>query len=82
MSRQDFDFDNQILAHEKYDAKKTCKMNGGYFPGIATIGKLIVYPENRDGNANVKIDQSELLTRCYQSVSKNIPLGQAFPSSR
>ena len=68
---QDFDFDNQILAHEKYDAKKTYKMNSGYFPGIATIGKQIVYLENRDGNANVKIDQSELLTRCYQLLNKN-----------
>ena len=33
----DFDYDNQIIAHEKYDAKKTDKMNIGYFPGIATI---------------------------------------------
>jgi hypothetical protein len=53
MSRQDFDFDNQILAHEKYDAKKTCKMNGGYFPGVATIGKfrnyrLVVMREESD----------------------------------
>ncbi|GHU63122.1 hypothetical protein FACS1894123_05280 [Bacteroidia bacterium] len=67
---QDLDFDNQILAHEKWDAKKTYKMNTGYFPGIATIGKMIVYLENRDGNANVKIDQSNLLERCYQMLAK------------
>jgi hypothetical protein len=68
---QDFDFDNQILAHEKYDAKKSYKMNSGYFPGIATIGKHIVYLENRDGNTNVKIDQSELLKRCYKLLNDN-----------
>jgi len=28
----DFDYDNQIIEHEKYDAKKTYKMNTGYFP--------------------------------------------------
>jgi len=50
----DFDYDNQIIEHEKFDAKKTYKMNTGYFPGIATIGNKIVYVENRDGNANVK----------------------------
>jgi hypothetical protein len=48
---QDLDFDNQILAHEKYDAKKTYKINSGYLPGIATISKHIVYLENRDDDA-------------------------------
>jgi hypothetical protein len=69
---QDLDFDNQILAHEKQDAKKTYKMNSGYFPGVATIGKLIVYLENRDGNANVKTDQSHLLERCYKLLEKHM----------
>jgi hypothetical protein len=68
---QDFDFDNQILAHEKYDAKKTYKMNSGYFPGIATTGKHIVCLENRDGNANVKMDQAELLRRCFKLLNEN-----------
>jgi hypothetical protein len=48
----DFDYDNQIISHEKFDAKKTYKMNTGYFPGVATIGENIIYIENRDGNAN------------------------------
>jgi hypothetical protein len=48
----DFDYDNQIIEHEKFDAKKTYKMNTGYFPGVATMGNIIVYTENRDGNAN------------------------------
>jgi hypothetical protein len=50
----DFDYDNQIIEHEKWDAKATYKKNTGYFPGIATIGDKIVYIENRVGNANVK----------------------------
>jgi hypothetical protein len=68
---QDLDFDNQILTHEKYDAKKTYKMNSGYFPGIATIGKQIVYLENRDGNTPVKTDQANLLERCYKLLEKH-----------
>jgi len=67
----DFDYDNQIIAHEKYDAKKTYKWNKGYFPGIATIGKNIIHVENRDGNANVKIGQAEALKRIYGSLNKN-----------
>lgn len=61
----DFDYDNQIIAHEKYDAMPTYKKNTGYFPGIATIGDKIVYVEGRDGNANVKLDQAETLGRSY-----------------
>jgi hypothetical protein len=67
----DFDYDNQILAHEKYDAKKTYKMNTGYFPGIASVGKHIVYVENRDGNANVKLSQAETLQRIFILLLKN-----------
>ena len=61
----DFDYDNQITANQKYDAKRTYKKNKGYFPGIATIGENIVYVENRDGNANVKFKQAETLERAY-----------------
>jgi len=61
----DFDYDNQILANDKYDAKRTYKKNKGYFPGIATIGNKIVYVENRDGNANVKFKQAETLENAY-----------------
>ena len=67
----DFDYDNQIIEHEKYDAKKTYKMNTGYFPGVATIGDKIVYVENRDGNANVKTGQEETLERCYITLNNN-----------
>ena len=67
----DFDYDNQIIEHEKYDAKKTYKMNTGYFPGVATIGDKIVYIENRDGNANVKTAQPETLMRAYKLLNDN-----------
>ena len=67
----DLDYDNQIVAHEKYDAKPTCKKNTGYFPGVASIGNKIVYVENRDGNANVKTKQSETLERAYGLLKDN-----------
>jgi len=67
----DFDYDNQIISHEKYDAKKTYKLNTGYFPGVATIGENIIYVENRDGNANVKTGQAETLERAYSLVEKH-----------
>ena len=61
----DFDYDNQINANNKWDAKKTYKKNKGYFPGIATIDNKIVGIENRDGNANVKFKQEDTLERFY-----------------
>ena len=67
----DFDYDNQIISHNKYDAKPTYKKNTGYFPGIASIGDKIVYFENRDGNANVKIEQAETLKRAYKLLNDN-----------
>ncbi|MDR2972462.1 MAG: IS1380 family transposase [Bacteroidales bacterium] len=67
----DFDYDNQIIEHEKYDAKKTYKKNTGYFPGVGTIADKIVYIENRDGNANVKTAQAETLERSYKLLNDN-----------
>lgn len=67
----DFDYDNQIIATEKYDAKRTYKHTQGYFPGVATIGNKIVYVENRDGNANVKFEQAATLTRAYELLLEN-----------
>lgn len=61
----DFDYDNQINANNKWDAKPTYKKNTGYFPGIVTIGDKIIGVENRDGNANVKFKQAETLERFY-----------------
>jgi len=67
----DFDYDNQIIATEKYDTKRTYKHCNGYFPGVATIGNKIVYIENRDGNANVKFEQENTLSRAYDLLDEN-----------
>lgn len=67
----DFDYDNQILSHEKWDAKRTYKNNTGYFAGVASIGNKIVYVENRDGNANVKLAQDQTLERAYDLLKEN-----------
>ena len=67
----DFDYDNQIIEHEKYDAKRTYKKNTGYFPGVCTIGNRVVYIENRDGNANVKTEQAQTLTNAYRLLAEN-----------
>ncbi len=48
-------------------------MKQGYFPGVATIGKNIVYIENRNGNSNVKFKQSDTLQAAYEMLErKNI----------
>jgi len=67
----DLDYDNQILATEKYDTKLTYKHYTGYFPGVATIGNKIVYIENRDGNANVKFEQENTLSRMFNLMSES-----------
>ena len=74
----DYDFDNQFIATEKYDSKKGYKMKHGYFPGVATIGKHIVYFENRNGNSNVKFKQTETLQAAYDLLkSKNIGIDRS-----
>jgi hypothetical protein len=60
-----------VIATEKYDAKNTYKHTKGYFPGVASIGDKIVYIENRDGNANVKLEQAATLTRAYNLLKEN-----------
>lgn len=67
----DLDYDNQILEHEKWDAKRTYKHNTGYFAGIGSVGNNIVYVENRDGNANVKLEQAQTLKRMYDLLKEN-----------
>lgn len=65
------DYDNQFIPCEKYDAKKSYKMKHGYFPAIATIGKNIIYFENRNGNTNVKFKQQETLQDVYNLLEAN-----------
>lgn len=59
------DYDNQVIATEKYDAKKTYKKCDGYQPGVASIGKLIVYVEGRNGNSQAKYQQTQTLQRTF-----------------
>lgn len=74
----DFDYDNQVIANKKYDAKRTYKKNKGYVPGIATIGDKIIYVENRDGNANVKFKQAATLKRAYELLEgENIKVNRS-----
>ena len=40
----------------------------GYSPGVFTIGGLIVYLENRDGNANVRFMQAETHRRFFEMM--------------
>lgn len=73
-----FDYDNQFIPCEKYDSKKSYKMKNGYFPGVATIGKHIVYLENRNGNSNVKFKQADTLQAAYDLLKgKNIGIDRS-----
>jgi hypothetical protein len=74
----DFDYDNQVNANNKWDAKKTYKKNKGYFPGTATIGDKVIAVENRDGNANVKFKQEDTLERIFTLLkSEGIKMGSS-----
>lgn len=65
-----FDYDNQFLPADKYDAKRSYKHADGYFPGIASINNLPVYIENRNGNSNVKYKQDQTLQRAYNLLGE------------
>ena len=65
----DVDFDHQFLQAEKYDCKRTYKGFDGYSPGVFTIGGLIAYLENRDGNCNVRFMQAETHRRFFEMMS-------------
>ena len=64
----DVDFDHQFFEAEKYDSKRTYKGFDGYSPGVFTIGGLIAYLENRDGNANVRFMQAETHRRFFKMM--------------
>jgi hypothetical protein len=65
------DYDNQFIPTDKYDSKRSYKHADGYFPGIASIGNLPVYIENRNGNSPVKYKQDETLKRAFEILSEN-----------
>ena len=61
----DVDFDHEFTPTEKFDAKFSYKKKRGYFPGIASVGKMIIGIENRDANTNVKFNQADTLDRIF-----------------
>ena len=63
-------YDNQVIATEKYDARSTYKKSEGYQPGVASIGKNIVYIEDRNGNSPAKYQQEETLTRAFSLLDQ------------
>jgi hypothetical protein len=65
------DYDNQVVPAEKYDSKRTYKKFDGYQPGIASIGKLVVYIEGRNGNSQAKYRQAETLGRAFGNLDEN-----------
>lgn len=62
------DFDHQFIPAEKKDAKYSYKKAEGYFPGVASVGGLIVGIENRDGNANVRFHQKDTLQNIIERL--------------
>lgn len=68
----------KFIPCEKYDATKSYKMKLGYFPSVATIGRNIVYIENRNGNSNVKFEQSKTFENIFNLLNTNkIKIGKA-----
>jgi hypothetical protein len=66
-----FDYDNQFIPAEKYDDAVSYKKAFCYFLGIAQIGGLPFFVENRGGNANVKYLQAETIEKVYQALEEN-----------
>lgn len=61
----DLDYDNQIIAAEKWDATRTYKQCEGYQPGVGSIEGLPVYIEGRGGHSQATFEQSETLRRMF-----------------
>ena len=74
-----FDYDNQFIPTEKYDASFSYKKAFGYFPGIAQVDGMPFYVEGRDGNAAVKFEQAETLRRAFGIAGKR---GVTFDKAR
>lgn len=67
----DVDFGHQFIPTEKHDATYSYKKAFGYFPGVASVGDVIVHVENQDGNTPVKFCQAETLKRLLASLRKH-----------
>jgi len=65
----DLDYDNQVIATEKWDATRTYKKCKGYQPGIASIDGMPVYIEGRSGNSQATFAQDKTLGRMFERLS-------------
>lgn len=70
-AKNTMDFDNVIFENEKYDAGYTYKKTTGYQPGVASIGRQIVFIEGRGGNTPAAYKMDEALTACFQLLKDN-----------
>lgn len=76
----DLDYDNQVIATEKWDAARTYKKTYGYQPGMACIDHMPVYIEGRNGNSQAKYKQEQTLERVFETLSNNhISIGRFRP---
>jgi hypothetical protein len=69
--KYDLDYDNVVLANEKYDSAKTYKKTRGYQPGVATIANHPVYIEGRNGNSQAKYKQDDTIERAFCNLRSN-----------
>lgn len=65
------DYDNVILENEKADAARTYKMTTGYQPGVASIGRQLVFIEGRGGNTPASYKMDETLSQCFKGLKDN-----------
>ena len=64
------DYDNQVIATQKYDAKMSYKKCLGYQSGISSIGDLIIAVEGRNGNSPASYKQEETLARTFTLLER------------
>lgn len=59
------DYDNTLCLNTKKDASGTYVSKKGYQPGVAFIGKHVVYVENRSGRSTAHVGQHKTLERAF-----------------
>ncbi len=59
------DYDNTLCHNQKRDATRTYKFEDGYQPGVALIGSMVAYVENRSGKSTAHVGQAETLSRMF-----------------
>jgi hypothetical protein len=71
------DYDNTCCLTGKKDATRTYQFEQGYQPGVAFIGRQVVYVENRSGKSAAHVGQHETLLRMFTALKQHgITVGQ------